>query len=334
VLPTDPTSLRFAARIAIAAIAAHLVGLAFGLPGAFWAVITALFVVQMSVGGTIGAGIDRLVGTVVGAAIGGLAAGAHKLWPAIPSVVLLLAAIAPLSLFAVKRPSYRIAPITAAVMLLVVHDMGQPLAMAFDRVIEIAIGCVIGVAVSLLVLPYRAEQHLVDRVASGLRLLGELAATLLEPRDAAHLAAIDSLNVRLRALLIACEAAALDVEREHRMHLAARRDPEPLFRTLRRLRSDMAIIDRAVVTLGDAEDILATPEERALGAALAQFFTDCAAALEPREVPPSLDAVDAAIAACFPPPLQEHLMPLSFAIAALRRDCADLRDRLAERAAE
>jgi uncharacterized membrane protein YccC len=334
VLPTDPTSVRLAARITIAAMAAYLIGIALGLPGAFWAVITALFVVQMSVGGTIGAGLDRVVGTVVGAIFGGAALGAHHLWPAFPVGVLFFAAIAPLSLFAVKKPSYRIAPITAAVMLLLVHDMGQPMAMAFDRVTEITIGCVIGIAVSILVLPYRAEQQLVDRVAAGLRLLSELAATLLEVRDAAHLTALDGLNERMRALLASCEATAADVQREHRLHLAGRRDPEPLFRTLRRLRSDMAIIDRAVVALGEPNETAVPPEAQHLTATIARFFTGAADALAARQPPPSLEDMDAAIAARFPAPVPEELMPLSFAIAALRRDCGDLSDRLAERAAE
>jgi uncharacterized membrane protein YccC len=334
VLPTDPTSLRLAARITIAAMAAYLVGAALGLPGAFWAVITALFVVQMSVGGTIGAGLDRVVGTVVGAIVGGAALGVHHVWPAFPVGLLFFAAIAPLSLFAVKKPSYRIAPITAAVMLLVVHDLGQPVAMAFDRVIEITIGCVIGVTVSILVLPYRAEQQLVDRVAAGLRLLSELAAALLALRDSGHSAALDAVNERMRALLASCEATAADVEREHRLHLAARRDPEPLFRTLRRLRSDMAIIERAVVALGEPNETEVPPEAHRLSAAIAQFFAAAADALVARQRPPSLDAMDAAIAARFGAPVPEPLIPLSFAIAALRRDCGDLHDRLAERAAD
>src|SRR4051812_43547691 len=333
-LPTDQTSLRLAARITIAAMAAYLVGIALGLPGAFWAVITALFVVQMSVGGTIGAGLDRLVGTVVGAAVGGVALVVHHVWPQIPVGLLFLAAIAPLSLFAVKKPSYRIAPITAAVMLLIVHDMGQPIAMAFDRVIEIAIGCVIGVAVSILVLPYRAEQQLVDRVAAGLRLLAQLAATLLETRDAAHLKTLDGLNERMRGLLASCEATAADVQREHRLHLSGRRDPEPLFRTMRRLRSDMAIIDRAVTALGEPNETPVPPEAERLTATIAQFFGAAADAMVARQPPPPFDAMDAAIAARFATPVPDDLMPLSFAITALRRDCGDLYDRLAERAAE
>ena len=41
-LPTDPTSLRLAARITIAALAASVVSAALTLPESLWAVITAL----------------------------------------------------------------------------------------------------------------------------------------------------------------------------------------------------------------------------------------------------------------------------------------------------
>lgn len=331
-IPTDPTSLRFAARITIAAMAAYLIAAALNLPESLWAVITALIVVQMSVGGTIGAGLDRLVGTLAGALVGGAAATAHAVWPVLPVGLLLMVSIAPLSLFVVKRPSYRVAPVTAALMLLLVHTQStEPLTIAFDRVFEIAIGCFIGVAVSLLVLPYHAEQQLVDRVAPGLRLLGQLVIVQLGARTAADLARIDTLNERVRTLLAACEATALDVRREHKMHLGGRRDPEPLFRTLRRLRSDVAILDRAMCQSTEAA---ALPNLAPLAAAIAGFLEDAAQGLAKRAPPPSLDAVDAAITACFEAPVPEPVLPLWFAIEALRRECGDLHDRMAERAAE
>jgi uncharacterized membrane protein YgaE (UPF0421/DUF939 family) len=334
-IPTDPISLRFAARITIAAMAAYLVALAFELPEALWAVITGLIVVQMSVGGTIGAGLDRLVGTLAGALVGGAAATAHALWPALPVGLLLMASVAPLSLFVVKRPTYRVAPVTAALMLLLVHDHGevQPLRIALDRVFEIAIGCVIGIAVSLLVLPYRAEQQLADRVASGLRLLAQLVIVQLGARAPADLARIDALNERLRLLLAGCETTAVDVRREHKMHLGGRRDPEPLFRTLRRLRSDVAILDRAMSQL--VADGAAPAALGPLAQALADWLEPAAGALARRTPPPPLDPIDGATAAAFGGgQVPERLLSLWFAIEALRRDCGDLHDRMAERAAE
>jgi uncharacterized membrane protein YgaE (UPF0421/DUF939 family) len=332
-IPLDPISLRFAARITIAAMAAYLVALAFELPEALWAVITGIIVTQMSVGSTIGVGLDRLVGTLAGALVGGVAATAHALWPVLPVGVLLMVSVAPLSLFVVKRPTYRVAPVTAALMLLLVHDQSaQPLTIAFDRVLEIAIGCVIGIAVSLLVLPYRAEQQLVDRVASGLRLLAQLVILQLGERTQADLARIDALNERVRVLLAGCETTALDVQREHKLHLGGRRDPEPLFRTLRRLRSDVAILDRAMSQL--VADDAPPPALGPLAQALAGFLEPAATALPRRAPPPPLEPVDGAIAAAFGSPVPERLLSLWFAVEALRRDCGDLHDRMAERVAE
>jgi uncharacterized membrane protein YccC len=333
-IPTDPTSLRFAARITIAAMAAYLIALALDLPEALWAVITGLIVVQMSVGGTIGAGLDRLVGTLAGALVGGVAATAHALWPVLPVGLLLMVSVAPLSLFVVKRPTYRVAPVTAALMLLLVHGQGepQPLTIAFDRVIEIAIGCVIGIAVSLLVLPYRAEQQLVDRVASGLRLLAQLVILQLGERASTDHARIDALNERMRVLLAGCETTALDVQREHKLHLGGRRDPAPLFRTLRRLRSDVAILDRAMSQL--VADHAPPPGLGPLAQAIADFLEPAASALPRRAPPPPLEPVDGALAAAFGSPVPERLLSLWFAVEALRRDCGDLHDRMAERVAE
>ena len=334
-LPTDPTSLRLAARITIASMAAYVVAAAVTLPESLWAVITALIVVQMSVGGTIGAGLDRMIGTFVGAAVGGLAATIHALWDAVPIWLLLLLSIAPLSLFATRRPSYRVAPVTAALMLLIVHDPTMSISFAVDRVFEIAIGCVIGVAVSILVLPYHAEQQLVDRVARGLRILAELVRALLGARDAPPTAVVDRLLEQVRAVLAACETTATDVQRERRMHIGSGRDPQPLFRTLRRLRSDVAIVDRAMLDLRAVTGAAATlPDLAPLASAIADFFDQAAVALGKRARAPSLAAFDAAVATHLDASTRGELLPLSFAVAALRRDCDDLAERMAERAAD
>jgi Fusaric acid resistance protein-like len=81
----------------------------------YWAVITALIIVQGSVGGTLAAGLDRFVGTLAGAVLGAAAALAGEFWR-VPQVLLLLLAVAPVALLAAIRPSFRIAPVTAAIV--------------------------------------------------------------------------------------------------------------------------------------------------------------------------------------------------------------------------
>ena len=64
------SELRLVIRAATAAALSLLVSDALGLPQSYWAVITALIVVQGSLGGTLTAGLDRLIGTLAGAALG------------------------------------------------------------------------------------------------------------------------------------------------------------------------------------------------------------------------------------------------------------------------
>jgi uncharacterized membrane protein YccC len=59
-----------ALRVMIACLGAYGLSLTLGLQHGFWSVFTALIVMQASVGATLGAAIDRLVGTVAGAILG------------------------------------------------------------------------------------------------------------------------------------------------------------------------------------------------------------------------------------------------------------------------
>ncbi len=99
---------------------------------------------------------------------------------------------------------------------------------------------------------------------------------------------------------------------------------------MRRLRSDVAIIDRAVARL-DAS--AARSDLGALARAIGDFLRQAADALSRRAPPPSLDEFDAAVAT-FETGAADALLPLAFALAALRRDCGDLHERMAERAVE
>jgi uncharacterized membrane protein YccC len=62
--------LRLSLRMTAAGLAAYGLAEAFGLAQGYWAVLTAVIVVQASLGGSVQAVIDRLVGTLGGAAFG------------------------------------------------------------------------------------------------------------------------------------------------------------------------------------------------------------------------------------------------------------------------
>ena len=139
----------------VAAILAFAAAWAFALPEGYWAVISAVVVMQSSLGGTLGASLDRLMATVAGAMVGAACVFLRGLTP-LPEILVLTLAVGPTALLAALRPSFRLAPITA-VIVLVGASPGAGLLTAFHRVMEIALGCVIGALTAHLVLPDRAR---------------------------------------------------------------------------------------------------------------------------------------------------------------------------------
>ena len=144
--------MQLVVRALAAAVLSLIIAEALALPQSYWAVITALIIVQGSLGGTLTAGLDRLLGTLAGAALGATAALAREFWDA-PQVLLLLLAVAPVAPLAAIRPSFRVAPVTAAIVLLASPGNASPIASAMHRVIEIALGTIVGIVVSILSSP-------------------------------------------------------------------------------------------------------------------------------------------------------------------------------------
>ena len=65
--------MRFCARVTVAAISALLIAQFFALPlHGLWVVLTATVITQLSVGGSLGAGLEYFLGTLGGAVYGGL----------------------------------------------------------------------------------------------------------------------------------------------------------------------------------------------------------------------------------------------------------------------
>lgn len=160
-------------RLVVAAILAYTAAQALRLPEFYWAVLTALIVTRPGVGATMQAGGARLAGTVGGAALAALVAGSRAWHP--PEILLLVAVLLPLGVLITWLPDWRTAPIAAVIVLSSGPVGASPWHAALLRIGEIALGAVIGIAVSWLLLPSRA----VPRAARLLgRCLGRLAAML------------------------------------------------------------------------------------------------------------------------------------------------------------
>lgn len=240
--------MKLALRVTIAGTLAFAITKAFNLPQGYWAAITAVVITQASVGGSLKAAIERFLGTLAGAVYGGLIAAIVPHHSSLGVGFAMVAGLFPLALLAAVKPSFRVAPVTGLIMLL--PPAGQaigPLAAAVDRVAEITLGNIVGVVVSLFVLPARAHTLMTEAAAKVVSLnadlidlhVGEITA---EPNGRSPL---QTVHAQIRAALKKAEAAADEASRERKSHLTDAADPEPLIRTLYRVRHDLVMIGRA-----------------------------------------------------------------------------------------
>jgi uncharacterized membrane protein YccC len=307
--------------------------------GGLWAVLTAVVVTQMSVGGSLTATIEYSIGTLGGAVYAGVIAG---LIPPTNESALLIAlaiALAPLALLAATNANFRVAPFTAVIVVVgssITH--AGPVDSALYRVLEVAIGGVTGLAVSFLVFPARAHILAIEAAANMLDLMAgvlpELLAGLTQRLDRS----VRQHNIDLaftRLTTIAAEAT-----RERMAYIAPEPDIGLLLRALLRLRHDLVMIGRAaVVPLSETLLVrLELPLARAFKTAADYLRGSSAALLERRNPPPlnaletDFDGFEAEIAALrregitrdLPGDVVERFFALGFALDQMHRDFRDL----------
>jgi len=126
----------------------------------YWAVISAIIVMQANLGGSIRAGTDRLIGTAIGALLGTLAYRYLGRTPV--GVGIALAVTIFVCSWLGLKSSFRLAGVTASIVLLI--GQANPWITGFNRFLDVALGVVVAVAVSL-VWPSRASQHLRQSLA-------------------------------------------------------------------------------------------------------------------------------------------------------------------------
>ena len=243
------TQLALAIRIAVAAVAAYAIAVALHLMLPLWAVLTSLIVTQMSVGRSLKATRDYMLGTVGGAIYGGAIALLIPHSGEGVLLALLVLTVAPLAFIGAINPSLSAATVTAVIVLLVpaMHH-ANPLDSAIDRLCEVTVGALTGLAVSFLVLPSRAVSQIRINAAQLLELLAAAFAELLAgltrglDNDALHRIQ-DGIGTAMASL----HATGLEAERERSALLSSGPDTGPLLRTIQRLRHDVVMIGRASV---------------------------------------------------------------------------------------
>lgn len=285
-------------RVTAAALSALVIALTVGLKLPLWAVLTSIIVTQMSVGRSLKATRDYLIGTIGGALYGGAVA---ILIPHSNEGMLLLVlvlAVLPLAFIAAINPSLNVAPVTAIIVLLLpLMNHNTPLESAIDRVLEVTVGAITGLMVSFIVLPSRAHSQVRANAAQALDLIAtaltELLAALTRGRDNETLHRLqDGIGHAITSL----QAIGAEAERERAAHLSKGPDTGPLLRTTLRLRHDLVMIGRStVVPLPSPLQIrLAGPLAR-VSDAMAKFLHSTAVALRSGTGAPAIYPVQTAL---------------------------------------
>ena len=163
-----------AAKTALAAALCWWVGRRFGLHEGYWGAISAIIVLQSNFGATIRASRDRILGTLIGAALG----FTFSFFWSLPwnFILAIFAAIVICGLLGF-RSSSRLAGVTIAIVMLVQSSSHKELAL--DRVLQVLLGILVALAVSTLVFPDRARLALRAGLAQEFLLLGSLFESIL-----------------------------------------------------------------------------------------------------------------------------------------------------------
>jgi uncharacterized membrane protein YccC len=308
---THRAQLRFCLRMTVAAVLAFALAQVWNLPlHGLWAVLTAVVVTQISVGGSLHATTEYIIGTIVGAVY---AAGVGILVPHMTTISLagvLALTIGPLAYAAAVYPSFRVAPFTGAIVLLISTQFGEGLIeSALYRLAEVALGGAVAFMVSLLVMPQRARELALDAAARVLDLLARLLPKLLAGFTR-ELDVSETTGLQQEAGLALAQSQTItsEAQRERLMNLLAAPDLAPLARTLLRLRHDLVIIGRAAsAPLPKTFAECLGPPLIDVGERASEYLFKSARALASRSSAPSLEA------------FEETLTAFNSEIASLRR---------------
>ena len=292
------TQLGLAVRVTVAATGAYALATALHLLLPLWAVLTSIIVTQMSVGRSLKATRDYMLGTIGGAIYGGAIAILIPYSSELGLLGLLVLAVAPLSFLASIYPNLSSATVTAVIVLVLpsMHH-ADPMASAIDRVCEVSVGAVTGLLVSFLVLPSRAVRQIRASAAKLLELIAEAFAELLagltrgRDNDALH-----RIQDGIGTAMVGMNTIGTEAERERSARLSSGPDTGPLLRTVLRLRHDVVMIGRATVVPLPAEvQVRLAGPLAEVSAAILRFLKSAAEALREGAGAPPIHPVHVAL---------------------------------------
>jgi len=233
-------TLRFTLQTVTAVLASYGLATLLGLPDPSWAVFSALFVIQSSIGGTVTAATDRVIGALIGALLALACIFVIGLgeWRTVLSLV---TGISIMGLIAGARPRFSYGLVPVAILILapgtaVVED-------ALLKMGAITLGSAAGALASLLVLPRRAHLAAEEQLGHAVEGCGVLLSACMAKMLARDAPDLSAAHARISDALALAEKMA----RQSRLRLrrgSSRYRPAELLRMVERLWYTLAIVDR------------------------------------------------------------------------------------------
>jgi len=287
--------------VTTAAVSSFALSHLLNIPLPLWTVLTAVILTQASFGRSLKATIEYLVGTLFGAIYAGVLAVLVPHGNDVALAGVMAIAVAPLALLAAIKPAFRVGTFTGVLVLLIpgTAHVG-PIESALYRVLEVAVGGLTALVVSLLVVPARAHALAIEGAAGLLdlmaRSLSELFSGFMQTCDAAVIRRVQD---GIGQAFARVDAVGAEAKLERIGFLAAEPGLGPLLRTLLRLRHDLVMIGRAAaVPLPEAVQARIGPPLADVATTAAEYLHRSAEALAGRRDPPPFDAAEAALAGC------------------------------------
>lgn len=237
-------------RMTAASTAAFAAAYALGLPEGLSAAVTAIVVTESNVGGSFKTAFEQIIGSILGATFAIAVALVIRPDDGVSSAIGLAIALGPLSILAARSPGFRIAPVTAAIVLLGgAGPQFDPFNLAAYRMLGVGLGCGVGLLISVVIVPARASRSVLETAD---RIAGLMAEQLeaLAAGGATCQETITSSARDTRESLVRLASFVEQATHERRARLAGVPDGQRLLRTLRRVRHDVDMIRRAAREAG------------------------------------------------------------------------------------
>ena len=145
-----------AVRIVTSCGLAFAVSKLIGLPEGYWALITAIVITQPFLDATVAAGRDRVLGTLIGAAVGFAVIEADR--RGAPSLPMFWIALVPLAFLTAVWPNLRLSCVTLVIVALIPAS-ASAFERPVDRVLEILLGTLASIVVSGVVMLVKKDRH-------------------------------------------------------------------------------------------------------------------------------------------------------------------------------